>query len=236
MTEQVYLEDSYLKELDATVTQVDGNRIELDRTIFYAMGGGQPGDTGWLQTASGDRYRVTDTQKDKAAGSIVHLLEEDADSISIGDSVSLGIDWERRHRHMRMHTSMHLLGSLIPVPVTGGQVGDQKSRLDFDIGEHQLDKEVLTAQMNALIQDGHSLKLESITDAELESNPGLVRTMSVQPPRGVGQIRMVRIADVDFQPCGGTHVKNTAEIGEVIISKIENKGKRNRRVHLRLVD
>ena len=133
---------------------------------------------------------------------------------------------------MRMHTSMHLLGSLIPVPVTGGQVGAEKSRLDFDLGEHQLDKEDLTIKMNALIDAGHEIRFESITDAELDENPALVRTMSVQPPRGVGDIRMVRVLDVDYQPCGGTHVNNTSEIGKIRVSKIENKGKHNRRVHL----
>ena len=146
--------------------------------------------------------------------------------------LSLAIDWDRRYRLMRMHTSMHLLGSLIPVPVTGGKVGAEKSRLDFNLGDHQLDKEELTEQMNALIQAGYDIGLEAITEAELDDNPGLVRTMSVQPPRGVGDIRMVRVKDVDFQPCGGTHVGNTREIGRVRISKIENKGRQNRRVQL----
>lgn len=135
---------------------------------------------------------------------------------------------------MRMHTAMHLLGSLIPVPVTGGSVGADKSRLDFDLGEHQLDKEDLTLKMNALVAAAHPIAFGTITEAELDERPELVRTMSVQPPRGVGDIRTVRIENVDFQPCGGTHVRNTSEIGAVRISKIENKGKRNRRVHLLL--
>jgi misacylated tRNA(Ala) deacylase len=133
---------------------------------------------------------------------------------------------------MRMHTALHLLGSLIPVAVTGGQVGAQKSRLDFDVGDLQLDKEELTVQINQLIEPGHELEISSISDEELDANPELVRTMSVQPPRGAGTIRMIRVMDVDYQPCGGTHVRNTAEIGKVRVSKIENKGKRNRRVHV----
>ncbi|MEK9821557.1 MAG: alanyl-tRNA editing protein, partial [Gammaproteobacteria bacterium] len=142
------------------------------------------------------------------------------------------IDWQRRHRHMRMHTAMHLLGSLIPVPVTGGKVGEEKSRLDFNLGDHQIDKEDLTAQLNALVASAKDVGIESITENELDENPGLVRTMSVQPPRGVGDIRMIRVADIDYQPCGGTHVKNIGEIGRIRVSKIENKGRQNRRVHL----
>lgn len=236
MTEKCFLTDSYLRELEATVTVVDGNTVEFDRTIFYPLGGGQSGDSGVITTRDDKVFTVEDTRKGDSPDQVIHHLEDDDHGLSVGDEVTLRIDWDRRYRHMRMHTSMHLLGSLIPVPVTGGQVGAEKSRLDFDIGDHQLDKEVLTSQMNQLTSAGHDLAFESITDAELDANPGLVRTMSVQPPRGVGAIRMVRIPGVDFQPCGGTHVRNTGEIGQVEISKIENKGKRNRRVHLKLLD
>ena len=234
MTDAVFRRDSYLQQLDAVVTALDAEFVELDKTIFYAEGGGQPGDTGRLTGVSGRSVTVTDTRKGVEPGSIRHQVSGEDHGLTVGDKVELAIDWERRHRLMRMHTSMHLLGSLIPVPVTGGKVGADKSRLDFNLGDQQLDKEWLTEQMNVLIRAGHDVGLEAITEAELDANPGLVRTMSVQPPRGVGDIRMVRVQGIDFQPCGGTHVKNTSEIGPVKISKIENKGRQNRRVHLLL--
>lgn len=230
-TKKVYYEDSYRKSLSATVTCVDGEWIEFDQTIFYPEGGGQPGDTGELH-ASSVSFRILDTRKGSNPDTIRHQLDSVHHGLSQGETVTMELDWDRRYRHMRMHTSMHLLGSLIPVPVTGGSVGEEKSRLDFDLGDHQIDKEDLTEKMNQLIETAHPVRFESITDKELDENPGLVRTMSVQPPRGVGIIRMVRVVDVDYQPCGGTHISNTSEIGQVRISKIENKGKRNRRVHL----
>jgi misacylated tRNA(Ala) deacylase len=233
MTHPTYYDDAYLTSLEATVTRVTAENIELDSTIFYPTGGGQPGDTGVLTTPTGNEIAIVNTIKDRETGSIVHVLEQADNGLNPGDTVNISIDWQRRYCHMRMHTAMHLLGSLIPVPVTGGQVGAEKSRLDFDVGEHQLDKEQLTQDINSLVEAGHDLAISSITDAELDENPGLVRTMSVQPPRGAGTIRMIRVQDVDYQPCGGTHVRNTAEIGPVVVSKIENKGKRNRRVHLK---
>jgi len=229
---QVFYEDSYLAELAATVTAVDSDWIELDETIFYPLGGGQPGDTGVLTAPDGRRFKIVDTRKSKSPGQIVHQLDNEAHGLQVGDRVDTAIDWERRFKHMRMHTTMHLLGSLIPVPVTGGSVGAEKSRLDFDLGEHQIDKEDLTVRLQALVAGAHPVEFGTITEAELDERPELVRTMSVQPPRGVGDIRTVRITDVDYQPCGGTHVNNTREIGAVRVSKIENKGKRNRRVHL----
>ena len=232
MTEAVFYKDSYLAELQATIVAVTDNIIELDRTIFYPTGGGQPGDTGWMETSSGKRLIVSDTRKGQTPGTILHHLASEDHDLQPGDVVKTGIDWQRRYSHMRMHTSMHLLGSLIPVPVTGGSVGAERSRLDFDLGDHKLDKEELTRQMNELIEAAHDIVFESITEDELNAKPELVRTMSVQPPRGVGDIRMVRVKDVDFQPCGGTHINNTSEIGSMRVSKIENKGKRNRRIHL----
>jgi misacylated tRNA(Ala) deacylase len=229
---QAFYEDSYLSELTATITAVNGDWIELDQTIFYPLGGGQPGDTGVLVAPDGAHHKVIDTRKSESPGQIKHQLESDAHGLKIGDAAHTSIDWERRFKHMRMHTSMHLLGSLIPVPVTGGSVGAEKSRLDFDLGEHQINKEDLTARLQALVAGAHPLEFGTITEAELDERPELVRTMSVQPPRGAGDIRTVRIVDVDYQPCGGTHVNNTSEIGNVRVSKIENKGKRNRRVHL----
>ena len=206
MTDAVFQRDSYLQQLDAVVTALDAEFVELDKTIFYAEGGGQPGDTGWLTGGGGRSVRVIDTRKGVEAGSIRHQVSGEDHGLTVGDRVELAIDRERRYRLMRMHTNMHLLGSLIPVPVTGGKVGADKSRLDFNLGDQQLDKEWLTEQMNVLIRAGHDVGLEAITEAELDANPGLVRTMSVQPPRGVGDIRMVRVQGIDFQPCGGTHV------------------------------
>ncbi|MGB5334237.1 MAG: alanyl-tRNA editing protein [Woeseiaceae bacterium] len=229
---RAYYDDCYQKSLQAEVTAIDGDWIELDQTIFYPLGGGQPGDTGSLTGPDGRLYRIIDTRKSPEAGQVRHQLETSEHALAVGDSVDIELDWDRRYRHMRMHTCMHLLGSLIPVPVTGGSVGAEKSRLDFDLGEHPIDKEDLTQRINVLIQQAHPVVFGSITEAELDERPELVRTMSVQPPRGSGDIRTVRIEGVDFQPCGGTHVRNTAEIGPVRISKIENKGKRNRRVHL----
>ncbi len=232
MTEAVFYDDSYLKEIDATITKVEAHMIELDKSIFYPLGGGQPGDTGWLEDGSGKRWAIIDSRKGASHGDILHQLDSDNHGLETGQKVRIGIDWDRRYCHMKMHTAMHLLGSLIPVSVTGGSVGAAKSRLDFNLGEFKLDKEELTGQMNALIEAGHEVIFDSITEQQLDENPDLVRTMSVAPPRGVGDIRMVRVNEVDYQPCGGTHVNNVAEIGRVRISKIENKGKRNRRVHI----
>lgn len=236
MTRTVFYEDSYLKVLDATVTRIEGDSVVLDQTIFYPTGGGQPGDTGTFARPDGRELQVIDTRKSRDSAEILHQLDTPDHGLTVGDRVHTRIDWQRRYRHMRMHTSMHVLGSLIPVPVTGGAVGAEKSRLDFDLGDHQIDKDDLTERMNQLISEAHPVLFESITDRELDENPGLVRTMSVQPPRGAGTIRMVRIQDVDYQPCGGTHLNNISEIGRVRVSKIENKGKRNRRVHLVLED
>ena len=229
-----YYTDSYRKELRSLVTAVNDEWIELDSTIFYPLGGGQPGDTGILTGPDGKAHKVLDTRKGDSADQIKHQLDTNDHGLTLGDLVDTAIDWERRFNHMRMHTSMHLLGSLIPVPVTGGSVGAEKSRLDFDLGEHQLDKEDLTRRMNALVREAHPVIFGTITETELDERPELIRTMSVQPPRGAGDIRTVRIDGVDYQPCGGTHVNNTSEIGVVRISKIENKGKHNRRVHLLL--
>ncbi len=218
---------------DANVKVIrNSDSIEIDQTIFYPLGGGQPGDTGVLTGPDGSTRQILDTRKGDSAGRIKHQLDADDHGLKPGDAVHMALDWERRFKHMRMHTCMHLLGSLIPVPVTGGAVGAEKSRLDFDLGEHQIDKLDLTTRINELINESHTVVFGSITETELDDRPELVRTMSVQPPRGAGDIRTVRIQDVDYQPCGGTHVNNTGEIGAVRISKIENKGKRNRRVHL----
>ena len=202
----------------------------LDRTVFYARGGGQPGDRGELVLPSGDVVAIADTVKGEG-DSIVHLPAPEASALpEVGDKVLARIDWERRHRHMRMHTCMHLLCALVDAPVTGGNLNDQKGRLDFDLPESTVDKAALTAALNELIQRGVDTSLEWITDEQLAAQPDLVKTMSVQPPTGAGRVRLLRVGEVDLQPCGGTHVANTNEIGPVRVSKIEKKSRLNRRI------
>ncbi len=230
--ELIFREDAYAKECDAVVTQVDGAAVRLNRTIFYPTGGGQPGDKGELIGEDGQTFTVLDTLKGENHEDVVHLLGEDAAVPSLGSRITARIDWDRRHRLMRMHTCMHLLCSLVEGDVTGGQVGDPKSRIDFNLPDTQLDKEHLSNELNRLISEDHAVGAIWITDAELDAQPDLVRTMSVQPPRSGGRIRLLEIADVDLQPCGGTHVQRTGEIGRVRIGKIENKGRQNRRVNI----
>lgn len=232
-TEELFREDSYLKECTACVVEVnDRGGIVLDRTIFYYTGGGQPGDTGTLKFDGGEVRIGTTIQVD---GDIIHVPEEGQTLPAPGTEVHCTIDWDKRYNLMKMHTSMHLLCSIVPCGVTGGQVGEAKSRLDFDIGDHTLDKEQLTAELNRLVQEDHPLETMWITDADLDANPDLVRTMSVQPPRNAGRVRLVKIGEeVDLQPCGGTHLARTGEIGPLRIGKIENKGARNRRVNIHL--
>lgn len=232
-TEELYRDDSYLKSCDATVVEItDRGALVLDRTVFYYTGGGQPGDSGTL-TFDGGSLRIGTTIQ--ADGDILHIPEEGQTLPPVGTKVVAEIDWDRRYRLMKMHTAMHLLCALVPCGVTGGQVGEDKSRLDFDVGDHTLDKDALTAQLNDLITQDHPLQTLWITDAELDANPELVRTMSVQPPRNAGRIRLVKVGEaVDLQPCGGTHIAHTGEIGVLRIGKIENKGAKNRRVNIHL--
>jgi len=234
MTEELFREDAYLKECTATVLDAAPGRVVLDRTVFYPTGGGQPGDSGVLALPGGAEIAVLDTVK--GDGAIVHVIAEDAAPPAAGTAVTARIDWERRYRHMRMHSLLHLVCAAVPCQITGAQVGAEKSRIDFDTGETALDKEELTAALNRLVAEDRALAHRWITDAELDANPDLVRTMSVQPPRGSGRVRLMEVAGVDLQPCGGTHVARTGEIGRVAVSKIENKGKRNRRVNVVLVE
>lgn len=230
MTEELFREDSYLRECEATVLESPPGKVILDRTIFYPTGGGQPGDTGVLVEPDGSELAITDTVKDGDA--IAHLCDENASLPAPGTKVTARIDWGRRYLHMRMHSCMHLLCAVVPCGVTGGQIGVERSRLDFDIGDYTLDKEQITAELNRLIEQDLPLSHRWITDEELDASPELVRTMSVQPPRGSGRIRLMEVEGTDLQPCGGTHVARTAEIGKVAVAKIENKGKRNRRVNV----
>jgi misacylated tRNA(Ala) deacylase len=233
MTTALFNLDSYQTQATAVVTAITENHLELDQTLFYPQGGGQPGDQGWITTSSA-RLEIIDTIKGDTPNSILHCIKGDTQQLCVGDSVQMEIDWPRRYHLMRMHSCLHLLCSLIPKGVTGCSIGLEKSRLDFDLGETKLDKELLTQQLNSLIQSSVAVTTLTLSDAELTQQPELVRTLSVQPPRGTGSVRMVKIDGVDLQPCGGTHVANIKEIGIAKISKIENKGKRNRRIHLLL--
>ena len=236
MTEKVFYQDSYQKALSSEVVEVLDNGVILAATIFYPLGGGQPGDTGRLTINARD-YRVVDTRYADDRHNIIHILEDDdLSAIRVNDKVDMEIDWERRHRLMRMHTSMHLVCSLISAQATGGAVGETESRLDFDLQGEVVDKEQLTADLNALIDKAIPVTIGAITDAELDQKPELVRTMSVQPPRGHGTVRTISIENTDYQPCGGTHVRNTAEIGELVVTGLKNKGRQNKRISLALVE
>jgi len=231
MTDELFRTDAYLKSCTGVVTAAVDGGIQLDRTVFYPSGGGQPGDSGILRTQMGSEIEIIDTLKDEE-GSIIHVLAEDAKTIpDVGDEVTVELNWDRRHKHMRMHTCMHILCSLVAGDVTGGQVGVDKSRLDFNLPESP-DKEKLQKEINRVIAENHPVSHSWISDAELDASPELVRTMSVSPPRGSGRVRIINIDGVDLQPCGGTHVKETGEIGLVRIGKIENKGKQNRRINI----
>lgn len=234
MTEELFRGDAYLKTCTAVVTAADAAGVRLDRTVFYPTGGGQPGDVGVLRRADGSTVAIADTRKGAAPGEIVHVPAPDQPALSAGETVTAEIDWPRRHRLMRMHTAMHLLCAVVPAGVTGGQVGDGRSRLDFDVGELALDKDAIAAKLNALIATDAAVTPRWITDEELAAQPELVRTMSVKPPTGAGKVRLLDIAGIDLQPCGGTHVARIGEIGPVTVEKIENKGKRNRRVVIAL--
>jgi misacylated tRNA(Ala) deacylase len=229
MTVLRFRDDPYAARCAATITHVDERGIRLDATVFYPTGGGQPGDTGVLASPLGD-IRIVNTIKGDTADDVVHVPAADARTPVAGESVEAAIDWERRHRLMRYHTALHLLCSIVPGAVTGGSIGEDKARLDFDVAADSLDKEAIVARLNALVAEGHAVTPRWITDEELAQRPELVRTMSVKPPTGHGRVRLLDIEGVDLQPCGGTHVRNTAEIGAVAVTKIENKGRQNRRI------
>ena len=234
--ELIFRDYAYQKSCEATVTAVDEAGIRLDRTVFYPTGGGQPGDVGTLRIQDGGELRIVDTRKGADHEDVVHVPEEGATLPTPGAKVTAEIDWQRRHRMMRIHSCMHVLCSIVVGDVTGGQVGDGKGRLDFNLPDTQLDKEAITAELNRIIADDHPLAARWITEQELGETPELVRTMSVKPPMGAGRIRLMEIDGVDLQPCGGTHVWRTAEIGPVKVTKIENKGRQNRRINIAFAD
>jgi misacylated tRNA(Ala) deacylase len=235
MTEPLFRDDAYLRSTPATVVAVtpEGG-IVLDRTVFYAQGGGQPGDVGRLVRQDGSAIPVTNTVYGADRSAIVHVPAPGSAQTSPGETVTAELDWDRRFPRMRVHTALHLLSVVLPYPVTGGAIGDGEGRLDFDIQEAGLDKAQLTEKLQALVDRDAPVSFRWITDEELDANPGLVKTMSVKPPRGSGRVRLVEIEGIDLQPCGGTHVGRTGEIGTVIVSDIEKKGKQNRRVRIRL--
>lgn len=232
MTEELFRQDGYLKSCEARVIAVDAHGVRLDRTVFYPEGGGQPGDTGRLVLPGGASLRIIDTKKHPESGVPVHVPEPGAAVPAAGNMVTAEIDWDRRHRHMRMHTCLHLLCAIVTGAVTGGALSETKGRLDFDLPDTALDKEKLNAELNRLIREDHPVRPRWIADEEVAANPELVRTMSVKPPTGTGKVRLLDIEGVDLQPCGGTHVARTGEIGAVQVGKIENKGRHNRRINI----
>ena len=236
MTTQLYRADAYLREAAATVLAVnERGGIVLDRTPCYAAAGGQSGDRGVIRFGVSE-CPIATTVYDADKTTIVHVATDGAPRPAVGEAVMITLDWDQRHKLMRMHTGLHLLCSLVKFPVTGGQIGADEGRLDFDIEDASaVDKDKLTADLNALVAADHPVSERWITDAELEANPGLVRTIAVKPPTGTGRVRLVLIGEggtVDMQPCGGTHVGRTGEIGPLAVTKIEKKGKLNRRVRV----
>ena len=231
---KIFEKDAYRKEIETKIKKIDyeNKTIELEDTIFYGKSGGQPGDIGEI-IADGQKIEVNDTIKSE--DSIKNILKN-INSLSVNQEVTARINWEKRYKNMRMHTALHLMCASIPLSVTGGQIGFEKSRLDFNDPEKEINKEELQETINTLMKEDHEIMYEYIDSKILDSQPELVRTMSVKPPKIKGKLRFVKIGSIDFQPCGGTHVKTTKEIGEIKIGKIENKGKMNRRVNILLND
>lgn len=237
-TDPLFRDDAYLTTCEAHVVAVnDRGGVILDRTVFYPTSGGQPGDSGRLERADGQMIDIATTVYGEDKSEIVHVPTSQDVMPEPGETVVCHIDWERRYKHMRIHSALHLLSAVLPYPVTGGQIRAEDGRLDFDIPEAGLDKEEITVELNRLVGEDHPVAMEWITDDELAANPDLVKTMSVAPPTGAGKVRLIRIgAQADLQPCGGTHVKSTSEIGAVEVAKIEKKGRQNRRVRIRFAE
>jgi misacylated tRNA(Ala) deacylase len=234
MTETLFREDAYLCETPAKVVSADARGIVLDRTVFYPQGGGQPGDQGVFTLDHGRTIAIVNTIYDSDRKTILHAPADGATLPAIGETVIASVDWDRRFKRMRAHTALHLLSVVLPYPVTGGSVGDAEGRLDFDSGDAVVDKAAVEQRLNELIATDAPVSQRWITDAELAANPGLVKTMSVKPPSGTGHVRLIAIEGLDLQPCGGTHVGRTAEIGRASVTQIEKKGKINRRVRIAL--
>jgi misacylated tRNA(Ala) deacylase len=229
VTALLFRDDAYLRRCETTVVAADERGIRLGATVFYPAGGGQPGDTGVLRFAGGE-VAIADTVKGEGTDEVIHVPAPGAALPAPGTAVVAEIDWERRHRHMRFHTCLHLLCAAVPYPVTGGRIAGDKAHLDFDLQGAAVEKEAVEAKVNALVAAGHRVAPRWITDEELAASPELVRTMSVAPPMGQGRVRLLEVDGVDLQACGGTHVANTAEIGRVAVLKIRSEGKRNKRI------
>ncbi|WP_424946195.1 alanyl-tRNA editing protein [Candidatus Spongiihabitans sp.] len=235
MTIELFREDGYLKHCTATVVSADSCGVCVDQTVFYPLGGGQPGDTGVLIRETGQQLEILDCCKDRDSGAHLHIVKEGALMPELGERVTLTLNWQRRHRLMRMHSCMHMLCVAVPAPVTGGSISDGSGRLDFDL-PHPPGKEDLEQRLNEIIQENHPMTLSWITDQEMQQQPELIRTMSVLPPMGGGKVRLVKFGAADLQPCGGTHVANSAEIGAVRVQSIKNKGKQNRRITIEFAE
>ncbi len=235
MTQELFREDSYLKQCTASVTGIQDGHIIVDKTVFYPLGGGQPGDSGIMLRPDNTEIKIINTIKDRESGEILHQVEGDI-LPEIGEQLTLKIDWERRYQIMRLHSCMHMLCAVIPEPVTGGSIRDDGSaRLDFDLPEPP-DKLAIEQALNEITMTDHPMTTQWISDAEMGAQPELIRTMSVKPPMGQGKVRLVKFEGVDLQPCGGTHVRNSNEIGAVRVKKIEKKGKMNRRIIIELME
>ena len=233
-TELLFRSDAYLKTACAQVTAVSERGIELDRTIFYPTGGGQMGDSGALLRENGERIAIADTRKGEGMDSVIHVTDPATSQLQVGETLTLEIDWQRRYALMRLHTALHVMSCVVVAPVTGGNISPDKARLDFDIDMSLLDAKRIERETNALIARSVETETVWITDDELDARPELVKTMSVQPPRGAGRVRLLKIPGIDLQPCGGTHVRNIAEIGGIRVLKIRSEGKRNKRVEIAL--
>jgi misacylated tRNA(Ala) deacylase len=236
MTEPLYRDDPYRREAEARVLAAEPGRIVLDATVFYPRGGGQSGDRGRFELADGASIEIVDAVTDADRRTILHVPAEGAKLPAVGESVVARLDWDLRYRRMRAHSALHLLSVVLPYPVTGGSVGDGEGRLDFDSGEAVVDRSDVERRLNELIARDAEIRTRWISDEELAANPSLVKTMSVKPPTGAGRVRLVEIVGLDLQPCGGTHVARTSEIGRARVTGIEKKGKINRRVRIALDD
>ncbi len=234
MSELLFRDDAYLKSATARVVAVTERGIELDRTIFYPLGGGPPGDTGVLVRANGDRIVIADARKGEGFDSVVHVPAPGAGPLEVGEPVTLELDWDRRYSLMRLHTALHVMSCVVVAPVSGGNIAPDRARLDFDIDMSLLVAEKIQQGTNELIARAIDTETVWITDEELQARPDLVKTMSVKPPVGAGRVRLLKIPGIDLQPCGGTHVRNIGEIGPIRVLRIRNEGKRNKRVEIGL--
>ena len=234
-TELLFRADPYARSCEARISAAEPGAVRLDRTVFYPEGGGQPGDTGVLRMDDGTAFAVQGTRKGEGADDIIHLIDPDSPPPAPGSRVTAEIDWERRYRHMRMHTCLHLLSAVVDAPVTGGQLSAEKGRLDFDV-DTKPEKAAVQDELNALIARDFPVAARWISDEALAARPDLVKTMRVKPPSGQGRVRVIDVEGIDLQPCGGTHVARSGEIGSVIVRKIESKGRQNRRITLAFGD